>query len=120
MLSLSHSPSPSPLPITCNQPLRNIVTLVYNVLKTFMGMNGKMFDDLTNSYKSDRLRWVGVHPAVCGGGGGAPKDITNVEQLCVLSGVCFSTTSIVSVSYSKWRCASQICSQDVWSTCHLS
>ena len=58
------------LPITCNQPLRNIVTLVYNVLKTFMGMNGKMFDELTNSYKSDRLRWVGVHPAVCVCGGG--------------------------------------------------
>lgn len=49
--TLTLLPSPS-----C--PLRNIVTLVYNVLKTFMNMNGKMFDDLTNSYKSNRLRWV--------------------------------------------------------------
>lgn len=36
-----------------NQP---IVALVYNVLKTLMEMNGKLFDDLTSSYKAERQR----------------------------------------------------------------
>uniref|UniRef100_A0A915L4A7 Serine/threonine protein phosphatase 2A regulatory subunit n=1 Tax=Romanomermis culicivorax TaxID=13658 RepID=A0A915L4A7_ROMCU len=35
---------------------QTIVALVYNVLKTFMEMNGKLFDDLTNSYKADRQK----------------------------------------------------------------
>ncbi|GIY11717.1 hypothetical protein CEXT_8801 [Caerostris extrusa] len=33
---------------------QTIVALVYNVLKTFMEMNSKLFDDLTASYKSER------------------------------------------------------------------
>ncbi|CAN2387417.1 Serine threonine-protein phosphatase 2A 56 kDa regulatory subunit alpha isoform [Pristimantis euphronides] len=33
-----------------------IVALVYNVLKTFMEMNGKLFDVLTCSYKEERQR----------------------------------------------------------------
>nr|XP_033794313.1 serine/threonine-protein phosphatase 2A 56 kDa regulatory subunit alpha isoform isoform X1 [Geotrypetes seraphini] len=33
-----------------------IVALVYNVLKTLMEMNGKLFDELTSSYKADRQR----------------------------------------------------------------
>ncbi|OCT84011.1 hypothetical protein XELAEV_18022149mg [Xenopus laevis] len=33
---------------------QTIVSLIYNVLKTFMEMNGKLFDDLTTSYKLDR------------------------------------------------------------------
>ncbi|RXN30755.1 serine threonine- phosphatase 2A 56 kDa regulatory subunit alpha isoform-like protein [Labeo rohita] len=33
-----------------------IVALVYNVLKTLMEMNSKLFDELTASYKSDRQR----------------------------------------------------------------
>ena len=37
---------------------RTIVALVYNVLKTFMEMNSKLFDELTSSYKSDRQKWV--------------------------------------------------------------
>ena len=36
-----------------NQP---IVALVYNVLKTLMEMNGKLFDNLTSSYKAERQR----------------------------------------------------------------
>ncbi|EHB14418.1 Serine/threonine-protein phosphatase 2A 56 kDa regulatory subunit alpha isoform [Heterocephalus glaber] len=35
---------------------QNIVSLVYNVLKTLMEMNGKLFDDLTSSYKAERQR----------------------------------------------------------------
>ena len=35
---------------------RTIVALVYNVLKTMMSMNTKLFDDLTNSYKADRQK----------------------------------------------------------------
>lgn len=35
---------------------RTIVALVYNVLKTLMEMNSKLFDELTASYKADRLR----------------------------------------------------------------
>lgn len=35
---------------------RTIVALVYNVLKTFMEMNSKLFDELTSSYKSDRQK----------------------------------------------------------------
>lgn len=35
---------------------QTIVALVYNVLKTFMEMNGKLFDELTTSYKSERAR----------------------------------------------------------------
>lgn len=37
-------------------PFRTIVALVYNVLKTLMEMNGKLFDDLTSSYKAERQR----------------------------------------------------------------
>ncbi|KAG1672759.1 Serine/threonine-protein phosphatase 2A regulatory subunit alpha isoform [Nymphon striatum] len=35
---------------------QTIVALVYNVLKTFMEMNSKLFDELTASYKADRVR----------------------------------------------------------------
>lgn len=38
-----------------NQPT---VALVYNVLKTLMEMNGKLFDDLTSSYKAERQRYL--------------------------------------------------------------
>lgn len=37
---------------------QTIVALVYNVLKTFMEMNSKLFDDLTASYKSERQKYV--------------------------------------------------------------
>ena len=37
---------------------QTIVALVYNVLKTFMEMNSRLFDDLTASYKAERLKWV--------------------------------------------------------------
>lgn len=33
-----------------------IIALVYNVLKTLMEMNGKLFDELTASYKAERQR----------------------------------------------------------------
>lgn len=32
------------------------MALVYNVLKTLMEMDGKLFDDLTSSYKAERQR----------------------------------------------------------------
>lgn len=35
---------------------QTIIALVYNVLKTFMEMNSKLFDELTASYKSERQR----------------------------------------------------------------
>merc|ERR550517_1978392 len=35
---------------------QTIVALVYNVLKTFMEMNSRLFDDLTASYKADRQK----------------------------------------------------------------
>ncbi|CAG9533263.1 unnamed protein product [Cercopithifilaria johnstoni] len=35
---------------------QTIVALVYNVLKTFMEMNGKLFDDLTANYKLERQK----------------------------------------------------------------
>ena len=35
---------------------QSIVTLVYNVLKTFMEMNSKLFDELTASYKAERQK----------------------------------------------------------------
>lgn len=35
---------------------QTIIALVYNVLKTFMEMNSKLFDDLTASYKSERQK----------------------------------------------------------------
>jgi hypothetical protein len=37
-------------------PPQTIVALVYNVLKTFMEMNSRLFDDLTASYKAERLK----------------------------------------------------------------
>lgn len=37
---------------------QTIVALVYNVLKTFMEMNSKLFDELTVSYKSERQKYV--------------------------------------------------------------
>ncbi|VDI37235.1 serine/threonine-protein phosphatase 2A regulatory subunit B', partial [Mytilus galloprovincialis] len=35
---------------------QTIVALVYNVLKTFMEMNSKLFDELTSNYKSERQK----------------------------------------------------------------
>jgi len=35
---------------------QTIVALVYNVLKAFMEMNGKLFDELTASYKAERQK----------------------------------------------------------------
>ncbi|KAK6756123.1 hypothetical protein RB195_014482 [Necator americanus] len=35
---------------------QTIVALVYNVLKTFMEMNGKLFDELTSTYKMERQK----------------------------------------------------------------
>ena len=35
---------------------RNIVSLVYNVLKAMMEMNGKLFEELTSSYKAGKQR----------------------------------------------------------------
>ncbi|XP_008578219.1 PREDICTED: serine/threonine-protein phosphatase 2A 56 kDa regulatory subunit beta isoform [Galeopterus variegatus] len=43
----SSQPPPLTLP-------RTIVSLIYNVLKTFMEMNGKLFDELTASYKLEK------------------------------------------------------------------
>ena len=37
---------------------QTIVALVYNVLKTFMEMNSKLFDELTSNYKAERQKWV--------------------------------------------------------------
>lgn len=37
---------------------QTIVALVYNVLKTFMEMNSKLFDELTASYKAERQKYV--------------------------------------------------------------
>ena len=37
---------------------QSIVALVYNVLKTFMEMNSKLFDELTSNYKTERQKWV--------------------------------------------------------------
>lgn len=36
---------------------QTIVALVYNVLKTFMEMNSKLFDELTASYKAERQKY---------------------------------------------------------------
>ena len=35
---------------------QTIIALVYNVLKTFMEMNSRLFDELTASYKSERQK----------------------------------------------------------------
>merc|ERR1712127_835885 len=35
---------------------QTIVALVYNVLKTFMEMNSKLFDELTAAYKAERQK----------------------------------------------------------------
>ncbi|XP_048475763.1 serine/threonine-protein phosphatase 2A 56 kDa regulatory subunit epsilon isoform-like [Rhincodon typus] len=37
---------------------QTIVSLIYNVLKTFMEMNSTLFDELTASYKVDRQREI--------------------------------------------------------------
>lgn len=37
---------------------QTIVALVYNVLKTFMEMNSKLFDELTATYKTERQKLV--------------------------------------------------------------
>ncbi|ETE61282.1 hypothetical protein L345_12969, partial [Ophiophagus hannah] len=53
---LHSNPTPVPLgpPVADGMPKRTIVSLVYNVLKTFMEMNGKLFDELTASYKVEK------------------------------------------------------------------
>ena len=55
-----HFPSVSSIsnPALACFPFRTIVALVYNVLKTLMEMNGKLFDDLTSSYKAERQRYL--------------------------------------------------------------
>jgi len=35
---------------------QTIVSLVYNVLKTFMEMNSELFNNLTTSYKAERQK----------------------------------------------------------------
>lgn len=47
----------SSLMCSCSFCSRTIVALVYNVLKTLMEMNGKLFDELTSSYKAERQRY---------------------------------------------------------------
>lgn len=37
---------------------QTIVALVYNVLKTFMEINSKLFDELTSNYKAERQKWA--------------------------------------------------------------
>ena len=37
---------------------QTIVALVYNVLKTFMEINSKLFDELTSNYKAERLKYL--------------------------------------------------------------
>lgn len=37
---------------------QTIVALVFNVLKTFMEVNSKLFDELTASYKTERQKYV--------------------------------------------------------------
>lgn len=37
---------------------QTIVALVYNVLKTFMEMNSRLFDELTGTYKIERQKYV--------------------------------------------------------------
>ena len=39
---------------------QTIIALVYNVLKTFMDINSRLFDELTASYKSERQKYVNV------------------------------------------------------------
>ncbi|CAB4001402.1 serine threonine- phosphatase 2A 56 kDa regulatory subunit epsilon isoform [Paramuricea clavata] len=64
IMSLIEENSNSVLPIMFNSLYRiskdhwnqTIVALVYNVLKTFMDMNSKLFDELTSSYKADRQK----------------------------------------------------------------
>lgn len=36
---------------------QTIIALVYNVLKTFMEMNGKLFDELTVNFKMERQKY---------------------------------------------------------------
>ena len=36
------------------------MSLVYNVLKTMMHINSKLFDDLTNSYKAEKQRYSDI------------------------------------------------------------
>lgn len=43
-----------------------IVALVYNVLKTFMEMNSKLFDELTASYKSERQKYIELYFFIIG------------------------------------------------------
>jgi hypothetical protein len=37
-----------------------IIALVFNVLKTFMEVNSKLFDELTANYKTERQRYVSL------------------------------------------------------------
>ena len=53
---------------------QTIVALVYNVLKTFMEMNSRLFDDLTASYKAERLKWVPFFEKLT---------ITNIVSNCI-------------------------------------
>lgn len=44
---------------------QTIVALVYNVLKTFMEVNSKLFDELTASYKVERQKYATVFISTC-------------------------------------------------------
>lgn len=61
---------------------QTIVALVYNVLKTFMEMNSKLFDELTASYKAERQKWVMHSFNTC------HSDGCDVDLVCGITECC--------------------------------
>ena len=56
----------------CTMPIlallyRNIMTLVYNVLKVMMQINSKLFEELTNAFKTEKQQRYRVEPLHCFG-----------------------------------------------------
>uniref|UniRef100_A0A4W3GLE2 Protein phosphatase 2 regulatory subunit B'beta n=1 Tax=Callorhinchus milii TaxID=7868 RepID=A0A4W3GLE2_CALMI len=72
---------------------QTIVSLIYNVLKTFMEMNSGLFDELTASYKVERqrrleARWLRVLWAKRGGRLRAAASHRVRARVCVCVSVC--------------------------------
>uniref|UniRef100_A0A8C6ZQE4 Protein phosphatase 2 regulatory subunit B'alpha n=1 Tax=Nothoprocta perdicaria TaxID=30464 RepID=A0A8C6ZQE4_NOTPE len=101
-----------------------IVALVYNVLKTLMEMNGKLFDELTSSYKAERQRYrepsrgeAGPRNALAGAPGparlGSASKLKPLFPFIHLNQYCACSVTTTSSFQSDVSCSRGHCSAEL-------